>query len=65
LILWGESDPLIEPNAAKKFSAAIGGSKLITYPNVGHLPQLEIPRRSAADVAAFLKAAEAPGPRAD
>src|SRR5580704_12860752 len=65
LILWGESDPLIEPNAAKKFSAAIGGSKMITYPNVGHLPQLEIPRRSAADVAAFLKAAEAPGPRAD
>lgn len=56
LILWGESDPLIEPNAAKKFAAAIGGSKLITYPEVGHLPQLEIPRRSAADVAAFLKA---------
>jgi pimeloyl-ACP methyl ester carboxylesterase len=56
LILWGESDPLIEPNAAKKFAAAIGGSKLITYPNVGHLPQLEIPQRSAADVAAFLKA---------
>ena len=56
LILWGESDPLIEPDAAKKFAAAIGGSKLITYPNVGHLPQLEIPQRSAADVAAFLKA---------
>jgi pimeloyl-ACP methyl ester carboxylesterase len=56
LILWGESDPLIEPAAAKKFAAAIAGSKLITYPNVGHLPQLEIPQRSAADVAAFLKA---------
>jgi pimeloyl-ACP methyl ester carboxylesterase len=56
LILWGESDPLIEPGAAKKFAAAISGSKLITYPEVGHLPQLEIPQRSAADVAAFLKA---------
>jgi pimeloyl-ACP methyl ester carboxylesterase len=56
LILWGESDPLIEPAAAKKFAAAISGSKLITYPKVGHLPQLEIPQRSAADVAAFLKA---------
>jgi pimeloyl-ACP methyl ester carboxylesterase len=56
LILWGESDPLIEPGAAKKFAAAISGSKLITYPKVGHLPQLEIPQRSAADVAAFLKA---------
>ncbi len=65
LILWGESDPLIEPAAAKKFAAAISGSKLITYPQVGHLPQLEIPQRSAADVAAFLKANEAAAPRAD
>jgi pimeloyl-ACP methyl ester carboxylesterase len=65
LILWGESDPLIEPNAAKKFAAAISGSKLITYPEVGHLPQLEITQRSAADVAAFLKADQAAGPRAD
>ena len=56
LILWGESDPLIEPAAAKKFAAAIAASKLITYPHVGHLPQLEIPQRSAADTAAFLKA---------
>jgi pimeloyl-ACP methyl ester carboxylesterase len=56
LILWGENDPLIEPAAARKFAAAIPGSKLITYPKVGHLPQLEIPQRSAADVAAFLKA---------
>jgi pimeloyl-ACP methyl ester carboxylesterase len=56
LILWGESDPLIEPAAAKKFAAAIPGSKLIMYPKVGHLPQLEIPQRSAADAAAFLKA---------
>jgi pimeloyl-ACP methyl ester carboxylesterase len=54
LILWGENDPLIEPAAAKKFAAAIPGAKLITYPKVGHLPQLEIPQRSAADVAAFL-----------
>jgi pimeloyl-ACP methyl ester carboxylesterase len=65
LILWGESDPLIEPGAAKKFAAAISGSKLITYPKVGHLPQLEIPQRSAADVAAFLKANPGGAPHAD
>jgi pimeloyl-ACP methyl ester carboxylesterase len=56
LILWGENDPLIEPAAAKKFADAIPGAKLITYPNVGHLPQIEIPQRSAADVADFLQA---------
>jgi pimeloyl-ACP methyl ester carboxylesterase len=56
LILWGENDPLIEPAAAKKFAAAIPGAKLITYPNTGHLPQIEIPQRSAADAADFLQA---------
>jgi pimeloyl-ACP methyl ester carboxylesterase len=57
LILWGESDLLIEPAAARKFAAAIPGARLITYAHVGHLPQIEIPQRSAADVAAFLNAA--------
>lgn len=54
LILHGDSDPLIEPASARKFAAAIPGAKLVTYPNVGHLPQIEIPERSAADVAEFL-----------
>jgi pimeloyl-ACP methyl ester carboxylesterase len=57
LVLHGESDVLIEPASARKFAAAIPGAKLITYPQVGHLPQIEIPERSAADVAAFLSAA--------
>jgi pimeloyl-ACP methyl ester carboxylesterase len=46
---------LIEPASARKFAAAIPGAKLITYRQVGHLPQIEIPQRSAADVAAFLE----------
>jgi pimeloyl-ACP methyl ester carboxylesterase len=41
---------------ARKFVAAIPGAKLILYPRVGHLPQIEIPQRSAADVASFLLA---------
>jgi pimeloyl-ACP methyl ester carboxylesterase len=59
LILHGESDVLIEPASARKFAAAIPGAALITYPKVGHLPQIEIPQRSAADVAAFLEARSA------
>jgi pimeloyl-ACP methyl ester carboxylesterase len=55
LVLHGENDVLIEPAGARKFAAAIPGAKLITYPHVGHLPQIEIPQRSAADVAAFLE----------
>lgn len=56
LVLHGESDVLIEPGNARKFAAAIPGAKLILYPRVGHLPQIEIPQRSAADVAQFLPA---------
>lgn len=57
LVLHGESDVLIEPASARKFAAAISGAKLITYSQVGHLPQIEIPQRSAADAAAFLSEA--------
>jgi pimeloyl-ACP methyl ester carboxylesterase len=59
LILWGADDPLIEPAAAAKFAAAIPGSKVIMYQQVGHLPQIEIPARSAADVLEFLNAVSA------
>jgi len=55
LVLHGENDVLIEPASARKFAADIPAAKLITYPKVGHLPQIEIPQRSAADVAAFLE----------
>jgi len=56
LILHGDSDVLIEPASAQKFAAAIPGAKVIIYPRVGHLPQIEIPKRSAVDVAEFLHA---------
>ena len=55
LVINGEQDVLVEPASARKFAAAIPGAKLLIYPNVGHLPQVEIPQRSAADVAAFLQ----------
>jgi pimeloyl-ACP methyl ester carboxylesterase len=57
LVLHGDADALIEPASGRKFAAAIPGAKLVTYPHVGHLPQIEIPQRSAADVAEFLQAA--------
>ena len=57
LVLHGESDVLIEVGSARKFAAAIPGAKLIVYSQVGHLPQIEIPQKSAADAAAFLSEA--------
>lgn len=54
LILWGARDPVIPVALADRFAADIPGSKLIIYPDLGHLPQVEAPERTAADVAAFL-----------
>src|SRR5262245_42358190 len=58
LILWGEDDRTIPVEAAYAFHAAIAGSKLIVFPNTGHIPQEEVADESAADVRAFLSGAE-------
>jgi len=55
LILHGENDSLIPLDCGRKFERAIPHSRLITYPEVGHLPQIEIPARSSADVVEFLR----------
>ncbi len=57
LVLWGEQDPLIEVASARKFGGAIPGATIVTYPDVGHMPQLEVPDKSGADVDAFLRLA--------
>src|SRR5436190_12382190 len=54
LILWGKDDRTIPVEAAYAFHAAIAGSKLVVYPNTGHVPQEEVADQSAADVRAFL-----------
>jgi pimeloyl-ACP methyl ester carboxylesterase len=62
LVLHGEQDVVIEPEAGRKFAAAIPGARLVTYADAGHLPQYEIPDRVAADVAAFARTLTAPSP---
>jgi pimeloyl-ACP methyl ester carboxylesterase len=61
LVINGADDVLVEPSSARRFAAAIPGAQLILYPQVGHLPQIEIPQRSAEDLAAFLHA-QSPAP---
>lgn len=55
LVLWGEQDKMLEVRSAHRFAEAIPGAKLITYPDVGHLPQLEIPEKSVEDARVFLQ----------
>jgi len=55
LIMWGDSDKLVNVDAAPKFHADIPNSELLIYENMGHVPMEEIPERSAADFMEFLK----------
>jgi pimeloyl-ACP methyl ester carboxylesterase len=55
LVMWGSEDPLVDPSAAAVWTEGLPDATLIVYPGVGHMPMVEIPDRSAADYAAFLK----------
>ena len=57
LILWGAQDHLIPVSSAQWLHANIPGSKLIVYPNTGHIPMEERADQSASDVGAFLQGA--------
>jgi pimeloyl-ACP methyl ester carboxylesterase len=54
LILWGREDKLVPVAAGNVFRDKIPGAQLIVYDKVGHIPQEEIPAKSALDAAAFL-----------
>ena len=55
LIMWGDSDMLVNVDAAPRFHADIPNSELLIYENMGHVPMEEIPERSVADFIAFLQ----------
>ena len=54
LILWGRADKVVPVAQADQLAAAIPGSKLIIYDDVGHAPQEEASAASIADVRMFL-----------
>ena len=54
LIVWGENDKVIPPSHANKFKRDIPNAELVIYPNCGHIPQVEIPEKLAADWSIFI-----------
>lgn len=57
LILWGEDDSLIPVEVGQIMADRIGDAKLLTYPNIGHIPMEEIPAITAAAVRSFILSA--------
>jgi len=58
LLQWGDADPVLPPTLADDAKAHFRNAAvtLIHYPDAGHYPMLEIPERTEADLAVFLKA---------
>ncbi len=54
LILWGRRDRLLPPADAERFHRDIGGSRLIVFDQLGHVPQEEDPAATVAAVKQFL-----------
>ena len=61
LLLWGGRDRLIPIATADRFLADIPGSRLVTFPNLGHVPHQEDPLATVAPVLGFLREADAAG----
>ena len=57
LVMWGDQDQLISVEHARWFSRDLPNDTLLIYEGLDHMPQLEIPERSANDTRAFLLAA--------
>jgi pimeloyl-ACP methyl ester carboxylesterase len=54
LLLWGEKDAMVPFTNAADYLRAIQGARLVSFSDVGHLPQEEAPGRSLEVLRAFL-----------
>lgn len=58
LIMWGEEDRYFPLSAGKRFAEDIQRSKLVSYPNVGHLPMEEKPTQTVRAFEQFVTSLE-------
>lgn len=54
LVIWGAKDQLIPPANGERFARDIAGSRLVVFPELGHVPMEEDPARTAGLVRDFL-----------
>ncbi|MCK9249251.1 MAG: alpha/beta hydrolase [Solirubrobacteraceae bacterium] len=51
-LLWGEQDPIAVPAMAERLARLRPGTDVVTWPDVGHWPSLEVPERVADAIVA-------------
>lgn len=55
LVMWGRRDRLLHASAAAVWTDGIPGARQVVYDDLGHMPMLESPARSARDVLTFIE----------
>jgi pimeloyl-ACP methyl ester carboxylesterase len=64
LIMWGERDPIIPFHHGVRASETMPGSRLIGFPDAGHFPHRDDPRRFVRELTEFIDSTE-PGDTRD
>ncbi len=54
LLFWGEQDQVIDVSGVQVWQTGIKGIQVKLWPNVGHMPMLEIPQQTALAYQTFL-----------
>lgn len=55
LIMWGAKDRVINYQNSEVFDQLINNSTVLIYPDIGHVPMIEIPEQSSYDVNQFIQ----------
>jgi pimeloyl-ACP methyl ester carboxylesterase len=53
LVLWGESDRIVDPEYGRAFAAAIPAAQFQLLAETGHVPQIESPQKLLSAIRAF------------
>jgi pimeloyl-ACP methyl ester carboxylesterase len=61
LVLWGESDRIVDPEYGRAYAAEIPGARFELVPRAGHVPQLEAPEALLAALWPFAESTAARG----
>jgi pimeloyl-ACP methyl ester carboxylesterase len=64
LIIWGERDPIIPFRHGLQASEVMPGSHFVSFPNAGHFPHRDDPRRFVRELTEFVESTE-PGDTRD
>ncbi|MFJ6722566.1 alpha/beta fold hydrolase [Streptomyces sp. NPDC091259] len=63
LLIWGESDRIVNPAYGAVYAEAFGNGRLEVIPEAGHLPQIEQPEATCALIDAHLRRTSNPFPQ--